>query len=96
MCVFMVRSRVKTEGGSEVEAAIEKAFPAIAEAQPLEKEGRAHRGSRRFHDAANPGDGFDHRHGERHLRHSHPADAAVLAGLAQRWPDGPDALLEAD
>jgi hypothetical protein len=79
MCVFMVRSRVKTEGGSEVEAAIEKAFPAIAEAQPLEREGRAHRGSRsRFHDAANP------------------ADAAVLAGLAQRWPDGPDVLLEAD
>jgi hypothetical protein len=39
MCVFMVRSRVKTEGGSEVEAAIEKAFPAIAEAQPLDKEG---------------------------------------------------------
>jgi hypothetical protein len=63
MCVFMVRSRVTTEGGSEVEAAIEKAFPAIADAQPLEREGRAHRGSRsRFHDAANPGDGLDHRH----------------------------------
>ena len=40
MCVFMVRSRVKTEGGSEVEAAIEKAFPAIAEAQPLERDER--------------------------------------------------------
>jgi hypothetical protein len=46
MCVFMVRSRVKTERGSEVEAAIQEAFPAIAEAQPLEREGRAHRGSR--------------------------------------------------
>jgi hypothetical protein len=34
MCVLGVRSRVKTEGVSEVEAAIEKAFPAIAEAQP--------------------------------------------------------------
>jgi hypothetical protein len=63
MCVFMVRSRVKTEEGSEVEAAIEEAFQAIAEAQPLEREGRAHRGSRsRFHDAANPGDGLDHHH----------------------------------
>ena len=39
MCVFMVRSRVETEGGSEVEAAIEKAFPAITEVQPLGKEG---------------------------------------------------------
>ena len=97
MCVFMVRSRMKTEGGSEVEAAIEKAFPAIAEAQPLEREGRAHRGSRsRFHDAANPGHGLDHRHADRHLRQSDPADAAVLAGLAQRWTDGPDVLLEAD
>ena len=37
MCVFMLRSRMKTEGGSEVEAAIEKAFPAIAEGQPLER-----------------------------------------------------------
>jgi hypothetical protein len=35
----MVRSRVNTEGGSEVEAAIEKAFAAIAEVQPLDKEG---------------------------------------------------------
>lgn len=81
MCVFMVRSRVTTEGGSEVEAAIEKAFPAIAGAQPLESERRAHQGSRsRFHDAANPGDGLDHRHAERHLRQSDPADSAVLAG----------------
>ena len=39
MCVFVVRSRVTTEGGSEVEAAIEKAFATIAEVQPLEKEG---------------------------------------------------------
>jgi hypothetical protein len=39
MCVFMVRSRVKTKGGSEVELAIGKAFPAIAKAQLLEKEG---------------------------------------------------------
>jgi hypothetical protein len=38
MCVFMVRSRVTTEGGSEVEAALEKAFPAIAKAQPLERD----------------------------------------------------------
>ena len=30
---------METEGGSEVEAAIEKAFPAIAEVQPLGKEG---------------------------------------------------------
>jgi hypothetical protein len=34
MCVLGVRSRVKTEGVFEVEAAIEKAFTAIAEAQP--------------------------------------------------------------
>ena len=34
MCVLMVGSRAKTEGVSEVEAAIEKAFSAIAEAQP--------------------------------------------------------------
>jgi hypothetical protein len=34
MCVLGVRSRVKTEGVSEVEAALEKAFSAIAEAQP--------------------------------------------------------------
>ena len=39
MCVFVVRSRVTTEGGSEVEAAIEKAFAAIAEVQPLKKKG---------------------------------------------------------
>jgi hypothetical protein len=34
MCVPGVRSRVKTEGVSEVEAALEKAFSAIADAQP--------------------------------------------------------------
>ena len=89
MCVFMVRSRVTTEGGSEVEAAIEKAFPAIAGVQPLEGERRAHRGSRsRFHDAANPGDGLDHRRAERHL--------VNLIQLTQLSWQGPDVLLEAD
>jgi hypothetical protein len=34
MCVFKLASRGKTERLSEVEAAIEKAFSAIAEAQP--------------------------------------------------------------
>jgi hypothetical protein len=34
MCVPGVRSRVKTDGVSEVEAAIGKALPAISEAQP--------------------------------------------------------------
>ena len=34
MCVLGVRSRVKTEGVSEVEAAMENVFPAIAEPQP--------------------------------------------------------------
>jgi len=34
MCFLMDRSRVKTERASEVEAAIEKSFSAIAEPQP--------------------------------------------------------------
>jgi hypothetical protein len=34
MCVFMVRSKVKTERVSEVEAAIDGTFSAIAELQP--------------------------------------------------------------